>query len=212
MSAHIKRWSSVASKMMPLILCLFLASCGNGQPATTTPATTSTLSQAFFSTYTNPQLGIKIDYPYGWTKVESLESQTPGPLGGRKGVVLFRAPAEGTNVNINVTELPGNVTLKEFSDALFDRLSQLIVTDYKLIQSTEATLANRPAMKAIFTGRQGKLDLQSMIAWTVDGGVAYEITYLSQTDRFGDLLGFVDHMLESFEIISSGGPGGSPLP
>ena len=165
----------------------------------TPAAATTTTGGNNFLTYSDPILGIKIDYPSGWTQ----ELQ-----GG--GLVTFIASLESDSntypaaVGIKVQNLvsPKNISLNQITETQIKNLKQSH-PDFKLMESTESMLAgSNMAHKIVFTATDDREhQRKAMQIWTLKGSKAFLITYKAEPEKYSKYLPTVHKMIDSFQII-----------
>ena len=106
-------------------------------------------------TYENSANGIKIKYPKDWTIQEGL-------MGSLAAII---SPLEDTNdkyrenFNIITENIPENIDLDKYKDASLELLNNLI-TNYKLLKSEKTNIMQKSAYKIMYTGVQGKFNLE----------------------------------------------------
>ena len=175
------------------------ASAFIGMTSAAAAATTTTGGYSFL-TYSDPILGIKMEYPSGWT--QELE-------GG--GLVTFIANLENGDSNtypaavgIKVQNLVSskNISLNEITKIQIKDLKQSH-PDFKLIESTESMLAgNNMAHKIVFTATDdSEHQRKAMQIWTLKGDKAYLITYKAEPETYSKYLPTIQKMIDSFQII-----------
>jgi len=164
------------------------------------PTPKSTQTQALTSVYNNPVYGIRIAYPHDWTKQEGLAGS----------IVAFLSPWESDSdlyaedLVITWEDLSAQPkTLNEYTQLAISQLPQ-IFTDYQLIDSGEAALADRPAYEVVFTCKQGQygdyLSIKARMVWAVENSKAYIIAYFGEESKYTNYQEIVDQMIDSFEI------------
>ena len=167
---------------------------------TSAAAATTTTGGYSFLTYSDPILGIKIEYPAGW----------PQELEGA-GLVTFTANLESGDLNtypaavgIKVQNLVSskNISLNEITKIQIKDLKQSH-PDFKLIESTESMLAgNNMAHKIVFTATDdSEHQRKAMQIWTLKGDKAYLITYKAEPETYSKYLPTIQKMIDSFQII-----------
>lgn len=150
-----------------------------------------------FLTYQDSALGIKIDYPVGWT-----HELHPGSL------VTFLASRESDSntypvgLGITIKHLgSGNTSLNEVTKVQIKNLTQSH-PDFRLIESTNSVLAGNIAHKIVFIATDNrKHERTAMQIWTLKGNNAYLITYKAEPGKYSKYLPTVQKMIESFQII-----------
>jgi eukaryotic-like serine/threonine-protein kinase len=167
---------------------------------TSSAAATTTTGGYSFLTYSDPILGIKIEYPAGWT--QELEGA---------GLVTFTANLESGDLNtypaavgIKVQNLVSskNISLNEITKIQIKDLKQSH-PDFKLIESTESMLAgNNMAHKIVFTATDdSEHQRKAMQIWTLKGDKVYLITYKAEPEMYSKYLPTIQKMIDSFQII-----------
>ena len=160
-----------------------------------------------FIPYENNDYGIKIQYPYNWKNVESLDPNS---------VVTFSAPEirekkSSTLINIynpahvilaveNISS--SNLDLNDFTNKYLNRLST-VNTEFQINNITDGTLAGKPA-KIIFSKEMDILNRISdvMRIFTISDGVVYRINYVADPKWFSEYMPVAQKMIGSYEIIS----------
>lgn len=147
-----------------------------------------------FKTYTNTGFGIVIQYPADWSVKE-----------GESGdVVHFYAPLEDAsdqfseNVGIRVSNVPAGTSLTDFTDAFVKELEK-IVTDFKIIESTDTTFAANPAHMLVYTTTQGQYKLELLQIYTIKDDKFYLLTYGAEVANYSTYLPAVMKMIDSFK-------------
>jgi serine/threonine-protein kinase len=176
------------------------ASAFIGMTSAAAAAATTTTGGYSLLIFTDPILGIKIEYPAGWT--QELEGA---------GLVTFIANLQSGNSNtypaavgIKVQNLVSskNISLNEITKMQIKDLKQRH-PDFKLIESTESMLAgNNMAHKIVFTATDdSEHQRKAMQIWTLKGDKAYLITYKAEPEIYSKYLPTVQKMIDSFQII-----------
>lgn len=150
-------------------------------PETPTPTQTSTIN---FLTYENPTYGIRIKYPRDWERKEA-----PDMIG-------FFSSEKDASFIANVFDISTNpVTVEEYKQHL---VNQCKMPDCNIIDSGDATLANNPAYKLVFT-EEGPFNM--MIIFTIKDNKLYLLTYTAGLNEYSKYLDIINEMIDSFEII-----------
>jgi len=160
-----------------------------------------------FILYENSDYGIKIQYPYNWKNIESLDPNA---------IVTFSAPEirekkSSTLINIyqpahvilaveNISS--SNLNLDDFTNKYLNRLSTLN-TEFQINNITDGTLAGKPA-KIIFSKEMDMLNRISdvMRIFTISDGVIYRINYAADPEWFSEYMPIAQKMISTYEIIS----------
>lgn len=149
-----------------------------------------------FLTYQDSTLGIKIDYPIGWTHELHAGS-----------IVTFLASLESDSntypagLGIKVQHLKSkNISLNNITKIQIKNLTQNH-PDFKLIESTESKIGGNSAHKIVFTATDNKKnERQAMQIWTLRGDKAYLITYKAEPGKYAKYLPTIHKMVDSFQF------------
>lgn len=140
--------------------------------------------------------GVKIKYPEAWTRQDVKNPVT-------QELVIFLSPKQSDSdkfqekLTISLEDLSS--TLDE-SRNLFIQEIKNSVSEAKIVDSSETTLANKRANQLIFTGKDGENSLKNLQVWTLKGEQAYVITYTATIDDYERFLPTAEKMIQSFEI------------
>ena len=157
---------------------------------------TSSININKFLTYEDSTLGIKIDYPAGWTHELHAGS-----------IVTFLASLESDSntypagLGIKIQHLKSkNISLNNITKIQIKNLTQNH-PDFKLIESTESKIGGNSAHKIVFTATDYKKnERQAMQIWTLKGDKAYLITYKAEPGKYAKYLPIIQKMLDSFQF------------
>ena len=157
---------------------------------------TSSININKFLTYQDSTLGIKIDYPAGWTHELHAGS-----------IVTFLASLESDSntypagLGIKIQHLKSkNISLNNITKIQIKNLTQNH-PDFKLIESTESKIGGNSAHKIVFTATDYKKnERQAMQIWTLKGDKAYLITYKAEPGKYAKYLPIIQKMLDSFQF------------
>ena len=162
---------------------------------TTNSAINETTSNNSFLTYeNNSTLGIKIQYPSSW---ERLEYDNEG--------VLFLSPSESNSdkflesFSIRVTP-SNNMSVSELAKESIDN-DGLQYTHFQLIESKVITFNGKSAylLKYTFTDKLFGNGM-AMDIGTMNGHKAYVLSYFAEPAKFSNYLPTIKRMIESFSI------------
>jgi hypothetical protein len=171
--------------------------------------TTPTISGSTFLTYTNPILGLKIQYPSNWLKMER-----PYNLTGNSTIVSFFSPLENASSTGKISGVSGafvpyvdifvfdskNMSLNELINATINNFANANLT-----QSNRITInGNNPAYMLFYNVAIGGDEFKKLQVWTINGGKVYVITYNSQSALYSNYLPIIQKMIKSLEITSLG--------
>lgn len=155
-------------------------------------------------TYENSTYGIQMQYPSNWHKEEnvSIGSDNNSTL---VDVVKFNSPSknisdtfsESLDIKVdNISDIKP-ITLAQYANDTINDLGQ----DFKIVESdTNATIADNPAYKLVYTGVEEGVDLQAMLILTIKGDKAYIISFIAEPIKFSFYLPTLLNMTNSFQI------------
>jgi uncharacterized membrane protein len=184
-----------------------------------------------FLTYTNPEHGIRIEYPSNWQKLESpmLDKMT-SRAENITAIVGFTAPSGLTSIFVTVSPSE-NKSASEFLQAEIPTLKK-DHPDFKLVGSNPTTLAGLPAYMLSFSGRYdpdilvekfgmeglagenvdtgilGDLmssfgDIQQMSVVTIKNDKAYQVGYGGFGGEYSSYLPTAQKMIDSFQLLTT---------
>ncbi len=168
-------------------------------PPPNTPETTTTTpppETANFLTYENSNLGIKIQYPSNWTKIENITN----------GFVQFFSPKKGfmdpytESLSIFLSNSQ-NMSLDQYVGYNIDSIKR--VPEFKIIESSSTILAGNQAQKIVYTGKltpPSQLDVTVMLIVAVKDNIGYIVNYSSDPEGYIDHLPIIQKMIDSLEI------------
>jgi serine/threonine-protein kinase len=155
-------------------------------------------------TYENSTYGMRMQYSSDWHKEEnvSIGSDNNSTL---VDVVKFNSPSknisdtfsESLDIKVdNISDIKP-ITLAQYANDTITDLGQ----DFKIVESdTNATIADNPAYKLVYTGVEVGVDLQAMLILTVKGDKAYIISFIAEPTKFSYYLPTLQNMIDSFQI------------
>jgi hypothetical protein len=158
-----------------------------------------------FSTYENPTYGVKIQYPSNWQKMDfdRHNSNNSLPIAG------FIPPSENDsglleNLMVVVKKLHSqNTSLKQFVDSLIPSYKSKL-HNFQLIELNPLTTpALNSAYKIEYTHSSDMLMLKTMEVWTINGGIAYMISYNADSSDFSSYLPTIQKMIDSFATTTT---------
>ncbi|AFZ34054.1 serine/threonine protein kinase [Stanieria cyanosphaera PCC 7437] len=156
-----------------------------------------TPTKTTFLTYSDPEYGIKINYPKDWSTEPRNDFFTTG--------IIFTAPDQETqnnfqeNISVMIEELSTPLSLSEYTNQSIQEIKKL--SDPNLTSASVATLANGEARKVVYHGEEGRNKLQRMQIWTIRNNRVYIITYTAEAQKYQKFSPIVNKMLNSFVII-----------
>ena len=154
-----------------------------------------------FLTYTNPNHGIKIQYPSNWTLGEHPYTD--------RFVVDFTPTLKNISdtapatVTLSVETVKQNTTLNGFTVATLDKAKQSL-PGFQIIESNTTTLAGNPAHKITYafasTDPSVQLPFLSMNVWTIKHSKVYNISYTEAKSNYVKYLSTVQNIIDSFKL------------
>jgi eukaryotic-like serine/threonine-protein kinase len=160
-----------------------------------------------FTSYNNTELGIYLQYPANWSKMEEK-------FDANVDVISFISTPENDtdtfteNVNIAIEPLQNeSITLEEYSNTTLAALSN-VFENFSLISKENTNLDGVPAIKIIFSITQPQITDQSrdidtikqipmkiMQILSVKEGKAYVIIYSAEEAKYDDYLPIIEKMI-----------------
>lgn len=160
-----------------------------------------------FTSYNNTELGIYLQYPANWSKMEEK-------FDANVNVISFISTPENDtdtfteNVNIAIEPLQNeSITLEEYSNTTLVALSN-VFQNFSLISKENTNLDGVPAIKIIFSITQPQITDQSrdidtikqipmkiMQILSVKEGKAYVIIYSAEEAKYDDYLPIIEKMI-----------------
>lgn len=161
---------------------------------TLTPSQDTKTTTSNFLTYENNTLGIKIQYPSDWIKMqkESVYGfivSFRSPISTESG----KAPSVLGSLGIDVINLHSKTSLTDYIFSYTYSLKKYH-PEVKINESNATTLAGNPAYKILFTDSKG---IKIMQIWTIKGYKIYHIIY-----PIADFISLpvLQRMIDSFQI------------
>lgn len=160
-----------------------------------------------FTSYNNTELGIYLQYPANWSKMEEK-------FDANVNVISFISTPENDtdtfteNVNIAIEPLQNeSITLEEYSNTTLAALSN-VFENFSLISKENTNLDGVPAIKIIFSITQPQITDQSrdidtikqipmkiMQILSVKEDKAYVIIYSAEEAKYDDYLPIIEKMI-----------------
>jgi serine/threonine-protein kinase len=163
--------------------------------STIIPATT----QSLFLTYASPLLGIEMQYPSSWKKLEHTSS------------VKFLSPLEGPSdrfrEGLGISAFPVNNNDNRLS---IDRIALETINidreqlqDFQLIKSKAATFDNNPSHVLVYTYTNHNLiKIKAMDIGILNGNKIYVVTFYAELSKYPTYLPTIQKMIDSLEIVN----------
>jgi hypothetical protein len=184
--------------MLGLLATVAFSHAVSAQPLTEPPKGVGTAgNQTMASTatsdltpYSNPNLGLTLEYPSNWTKKESLVFISPQVGIGNQAPELITIDTEVLPTLDFSLDTYTNLSLRQAQESL---------QDFKLLNSSSTTLAGLPAHMIVysFTPSQNTT-LQNLATWTIKDGMVYIISYIATPEEFESSLTALRSVLDTF--------------
>jgi hypothetical protein len=166
-----------------------------------------------FFVYENPIYGIKIDYPFGWDKLEFDQSNPYGLVAG------FVIPREGSphpnvsdfileNIMIGVKSITSSssssspTTLNGFVNEQISTYKQRLA-DFQIIKSNTTSIDNNPTYQIQYTQKDGRATFDTLQIWTINGNKIYTILFNADPADYPTYLPIIQKMTDSFVIFNN---------
>ena len=189
--------------IVALLVTATVSAAGCGSNVTPSAVPSPTRSPTFvpknisgYLNYTNRSVGIAIQYPPSWHLTE----------GGGAGATAF-FNVSGVNITFSIAapaSFSGQaVTLDEYSRDLISALQQNPnLTSFRLLNSSNTTLAGYPAQKLVFTYVTEGAPMQRMVELTLVNNTGYSVSYVASQGVYPSYVGIAQDMMQSFNITS----------
>lgn len=147
-------------------------------------------------TYIDPNYKVSFSYPLAWEKVP----------GYKQTIVIFGSPLESKsdlfreNVTVTTDILPGQTTLKQYTDQHLARI-RTIQPEFKLAQTATTKVAGYPAYRAVYASKYGVYQVKVLQVFTMVKNRTYVLTYTAQPDKYDKFLGQAAQIIQSVKFV-----------
>jgi hypothetical protein len=173
-----------------LSLALLAGACDGETP----PAPTTTGAPAGTERYENTEFGFTLDYPEGWV----VNEEQPGAE-----VFIFNQESAqdgfGENLGVGVEELPGEITLEQYTQATMRNL-EAGLGEFQVAEEGPTTIGGVPAYSIEYEAEQQGQLYTFLQTWLVEGQTAYVLTYTGQGEEFGTYRPEAESIIDSFRV------------
>jgi hypothetical protein len=200
------KWTVIAAVALAIIVSTAGCTSNTGNNASPSPSVSPQPTQdpnfvpkntSGYLTYSNRSAGYTIQYLPSWQLINSSTATgfhllNTGTTGG-----------DAANVGVIVSaNLPKNMTLNDYSELVLPVLRNS--TDFKLLSSSNSTLAGYPAKEYAFTfvNIYGT-PAQGLEKLTLANHTGYFVSYLAVQSYYSANLEIAQNMIGSFNIVSS---------
>lgn len=158
-----------------------------------------TTTQSLFLTYASPILGIEMQYPSSWKKLEHSNSvKFLSPLEGhsdrfREGLGIIAFPVNNNDNRLSIDR----IALETIN---IDR-EQL--QDFQLIKSKASTFDDNPSHVLVYTyTNPNSIKIKTMDVGILDGNKIYVISFYAELSKYPTYLLTIQKMIDSLEIVN----------
>jgi eukaryotic-like serine/threonine-protein kinase len=163
--------------------------------STIIPATT----QSLFLTYASPILGIEMQYPSSWKKLEHTNSV--------KFLSPLEDPSDRFREGLGIIAFPVNNNDNRLS---IDRIALETINidreqlqDFQLIKSKASTFDDNPSHVLVYTyTNPNSIKIKAMDVGILDGNKIYVISYFAELSKYPTYLLTIQKMIDSLEIVN----------
>jgi hypothetical protein len=157
------------------------------------------------STYVNPLLGIKMEYPASWTKQDNVAG----------AVVSFSPTADESvntpSLNIVVQDLSSNpLSLDDFTTVSLYQMEQML-TEVKGMSVNPRELAGNPGKNISYTTTLQNTTLKFRQVFTLVENIAYIITFSAPINVHDNYSVLIETCINTFSLIPQRGIGSISL-
>jgi hypothetical protein len=179
-----------------VLALLLLGACDGGAQQSvdgpTTPATTD--APVGTERYENTQYGFTLDYPPGWV----VNEEQPGAV-----VFIFNQESAqdgfGENLGVGVEELPGEVTLEQYTVATKRNL-EAGLGEFQVSNEGPTTVGELAAYSIEYQAEQQGQLFSFLQTWLVAGQTAFVITYTGQGQEYDTYRSEAQDITGSFRL------------
>jgi len=163
--------------------------------STIIPATT----QSLFLTYASPIIGIEMQYPSGWKKLEHINyvkflSPLEGPSDRfREGLGIIAFPVNNNDNRLSIDRIALE-TINIYRERLLD---------FQLIKSKAATFDDNPSHVLVYTyTNPNSIKIKAMDIGILNGNKIYVVTFYAELSKYPTYLLTIQKMIDSLEIVN----------
>jgi serine/threonine-protein kinase len=170
--------------------------------STDVPSNVNAIAVNNFLVYTNPNHGIRIDYPVNWELDEHHYNDKF--IAHLTSTLKNSSDISPATITISVETLKKNISLDNYTNTNLAKAKQSLPR-FQLIESNATTLAGTPAHKIVYTFLSPdpaiQIPFKSMNIWTIKQGKAYNISYTQTKSQYIEYLPVLVHMIKSFKTV-----------
>ena len=114
--------------------------------------------------------------------------------------LMALSPAEGANdnfrenANITLENLPSRISLEKYAELSRENMKKLL-SDFEIIEETEANLNGHTFKRFVSTYRMGEIDIKAVLYLTTKDKAGYNITFSASPETY-------DSYIDEFESIA----------
>jgi hypothetical protein len=169
--------------------------------STDAPSNADATAANNFLVYTNPDHGIRIDYPANWKLDE--HPYTDKFIAHLTSALKNSSDVSPATFTVSVETLKKNISLDNYTNTNLAKAKESLPR-FQLIESNASTLAGIPAHKIVYTFLSPdpaiQITFKSMNIWAIKHGKVYNISYTQVRSQFTKYLEVTEHMINSFTI------------
>jgi hypothetical protein len=180
-----------------LSLALLAGACDGGtqqQAGEQTDEPTTTQAPAGTQRYENTEFGFTLDYPEGWV----VNEEQPGAE-----VFIFNQPSAqdgfGENLGVGVEELPGEITLEQYTQATKGNL-EAGLGEIQVAEEGPTSIGGVPAYSIEYEAEQQGELFTFLQTWLVDSRTAYVLTFTGHGQEFETYRPQAQSIIDSFRL------------
>jgi eukaryotic-like serine/threonine-protein kinase len=159
------------------------------------PSTT----QSLFLTYASPILGIEMQYPSSWKKLEHTNSvKFLSPLEGpsdrfREGLGIIAFPVNNNDNRLSIDRIALE-TINIYKEEL---------QDFQLIKSKASIFDDNPSHILVYTyTNPNSIKIMTMDVGILDGNKIYVVSFYAELSKYHTYLLTIQKMIDSLEIVN----------
>jgi hypothetical protein len=160
---------------------------------------TRATTQSLFLTYASPILGIEMQYPSSWKKLEHTNSvKFLSPLEGpsdrfREGLGIIAFPVNNNDNRLSIDRIALE-TINIYKEQL---------QDFQLIKSKASTFDDNPSHVLVYTyTNPNSIKIKAMDVGILDGNKIYVVSYFAELSKYPTYLLTIQKMIDSLEIVN----------
>lgn len=151
-----------------------------------------------FSIYENSTYGIKMKYPKTWM-IQYIGDIFTGELVKILAPQTSGATTYQAGVTVEIVNLKQPMSLDEYTNLSVNEITQFL-PQARIEESDATTLAEIPAQKVVYSGKEEQHNVKRMAVWTLKNNKAYIITYTAEISKYDEFLKTAQEIINSLKI------------